>query len=115
MTYELISDLVFTGPMLWMNSAACAGKSEMFFAPGGERPETRTRRESAAREICAQCPVLQECRDWARSNREYGFWGGESEEDRAAAGFRVTMPVGRVARYSKGNGTPQDPRTSRVA
>ena len=44
--------------------------------------------------------------DWAREHREYGFWGGESEEDRAAAGFRVDMPVGRVARYPKGTGTP---------
>ena len=49
------------------------------------------------------------------SNREYGFWGGESEEERAAAGFRVDMPVGRVARYPKGNGTPVQPRTPRVA
>ena len=51
------------------------------------------------------------CRDWAREHREYGFWGGESEEERAAAGFRVDMPVGRVARYPKGNGNPVAPRT----
>ena len=37
-----------------------------------------------------------------RENREYGFWGGESEEDRAMAGYRVDMPVGRVARYPRG-------------
>ena len=33
----------------------------------------------------------------------------------AAAGYRVDMPVGRVARYPKGNGTPVAPRTPRVA
>ena len=32
---------------------------------------------------------MQSCRQWARECREYGFWGGESEEERAAAGFRV--------------------------
>jgi hypothetical protein len=37
------------------------------------------------------------CRDWARSQGEYGFWGGESEEERAAAGFRVEFPTGKVA------------------
>ena len=56
-----------------------------------------------------------ECRNWARQHREYGFWGGESEEERAAAGFRVDMPVGRVARYPRGNGSPVAPRESRIA
>lgn len=27
------------------------------------------------------------CRSEARHNRENGFWGGESEEERAAAGY----------------------------
>lgn len=65
--------------------------------------------------MCNQCSVLAECRDFARKNREYGFWGGESEEERAAAGYRVDMPVGRVARYPKGDGKPVAPRTPRVA
>jgi WhiB family redox-sensing transcriptional regulator len=72
-------------------------------------------REGKARAVCAECPVLIECRDWAREHREYGFWGGESEEERAAAGFRVDMPVGRVARYPKGDGKPVQPRTPKVA
>ena len=62
-----------------------------------------------------ECKVLDTCREFARENHEYGFWGGESEEDRAAAGFRVDMPVGRVARYPKGNGTPVAPRAPKVA
>ena len=66
-------------------------------------------REAKARAVCATCPVLTPCRG-ARENREYGFWGGESEEERAAAGYRVDMPVGRVARYPKGDGTPVAPR-----
>ena len=61
-------------------------------------------RETEARAICTSCPVRRAVPRWAREQREYGFWGGESEEDRAAAGFRVDMPVGRVARYPKGDG-----------
>ena len=110
-----ISSLIFTGPLTWTGTAACQGQNDLFFAPAGERPETRNVREAKARAVCNNCEVLAPCRQWAREHREYGFWGGESEEERAAAGYRVDMPVGRVARYPKGNGTPVQPRTPRVA
>ena len=111
----ITTNLVFTGPLTWADEAACRGESRLFFAPAGERPEARATREVQARAVCHACPARAECRDWAREHREYGFWGGESEEERAAAGYRVDMPVGRVARYPKGNGTPVQPRTPRVA
>ena len=95
---EIVSNLIFSGPLAWTDQAACRGQNELFFAPAGERPETRALRESKARAVCMACPALSPCRQWARENREYGYWGGESEEERAAAGFRVDMPVGRVAR-----------------
>jgi WhiB family transcriptional regulator, redox-sensing transcriptional regulator len=112
---EHLSTLVFTGPLTWAMHAACPGRSELFFAPAGERPEARVVREQRARAICLTCVVLEPCRDWAREHREYGFWGAESEEQRAAAGYRVDMPVGRVARYPKGDGSPVEPRAPRVA
>jgi WhiB family transcriptional regulator, redox-sensing transcriptional regulator len=115
MVTDTLAGFEFTGPLLWAADAACAGQTELFFAAAGERPEARIVREDKARAICAACPVLLECRDWAREHREYGFWGGESEEERAAAGYRVDMPVGRVARYPKGNGRPVVPRAPRVA
>jgi WhiB family redox-sensing transcriptional regulator len=113
MAAETVSNLIFSGPLAWTVDAACVGQTDLFFAPAGERPETRVLREARARAVCRICDVLSPCRDWARENREYGFWGGESEEERAAAGFRVDMPVGRVARYPKGNGRPVQPRGSR--
>ena len=115
MAVDTISNLIFTGPLAWTADAACGGQTDLFFAPAGERPETRVLREARARAICRSCPVMTPCRDWARDSREYGFWGGESEEERAAAGFRVDMPVGRVARYPRGNGNPVAPRESRIA
>ena len=115
MAIDTLSNLIFTGPLAWTSAAACVGQSDLFFAPAGERPETRVLREARARAICHTCEVITPCRDWAREQREYGFWGGESEEDRAAAGYRVDMPVGRVARYPKGNGRPVEPRITRVA
>jgi len=112
---ETVSSLIFTGPLTWTGTASCRGQNDLFFAPAGERPETRNVREAKARAVCNTCPVMNPCRQWAREHREYGFWGGESEEERAAAGYRVDMPVGRVARYPKGNGSPVEPRTPRVA
>ena len=71
----------------WMQRAACKGRPELFFGIAGERPERRIRRETAARKVCESCPVIEPCRQAARLNRESGFWGGESEEERAAAGY----------------------------
>jgi WhiB family redox-sensing transcriptional regulator len=115
MAAEPASTLIFSGPLEWSEQAACRGQTNLFFAAPGERPEARTVREAQARKVCQACEALAPCRDWAREHREYGFWGGESEEERAAAGFRVDMPVGRVARYPRGEGTPVTPRRARTA
>jgi len=78
-----------------MDEARCNGLTHLFFPPPGERPQTRDRRETRAAEICVNCPVSIDCRDWARQNNEYGFWGGESEEARAAAGYGGPATIGR--------------------
>lgn len=71
----------------WVHDANCKGRTHLFFAPPGEKPEARVRREAIARRYCATCPVIEACRQWGRDNRENGVWGGENEEERAAAGF----------------------------
>jgi WhiB family transcriptional regulator, redox-sensing transcriptional regulator len=81
----------------WVSGAACRGRGSLFFGTAGERPKARDEREAQARLVCLGCPVLQPCRRWAREQREYGFWGGETEEERVAAGYPVAMPIGRVA------------------
>ena len=81
------------GPTDWMTGAACNGKSDLFFAPFAERPEARVRREAKARSICQTCDAMTMCRQYARTNRELGFWGGESESERSDAGFPPTTPI----------------------
>ena len=81
------------GPTGWMSGAACNGKSDLFFAPFAERPEARVRREAKARAICQGCDSAAMCREYARTNRELGFWGGESESERSDAGFPPTTPI----------------------
>jgi WhiB family transcriptional regulator, redox-sensing transcriptional regulator len=78
----------------WMRAAACRGRNDLFFPPLAERPQSRVRRERQAQALCEACPVTATCRDHARVHREFGYWGGESEAARTAAGFAVPNPIG---------------------
>lgn len=78
----------------WRELAACKGRTQLFYPPRAERPQARKRREAQAQKLCRQCPARDECRSFARAHHEYGFWGGESEEDRHRAGFTVSSPIG---------------------
>jgi len=84
-------------PLLLMISekAVCKGMSHIFYSDFSERPTKRVRREKAAKAICNSCPVMEQCRDYARKNPEYGVWGGETEEERFLQGFPV--PAGSRA------------------
>lgn len=62
----------------WTVDAACKGKTFLFFAPARERPPARATREALARAICAECPVLIDCRKAAQG--EFGIWAGEPED-----------------------------------
>lgn len=82
----------------WMGHAACKGLTHIFFPSAAERPQARERREATAREVCGSCSIRTMCRDFARQQHEYGFWGGESEDERHAAGYRLIAPIGVRAR-----------------
>jgi WhiB family redox-sensing transcriptional regulator len=84
----------------WMNQGSCRGLTSVFFPPAAERPQARERREAMARQVCLECIVLNECRSFARENHEYGFWGGESEEERHAAGYHLIAPIGVRSRVA---------------
>jgi WhiB family transcriptional regulator, redox-sensing transcriptional regulator len=85
---------------LWMRKAACKGLTSLFFPPSAERPQARDRRESLARSVCASCSVAEICREFARDHHEYGLWGGESEDERHDAGYRLIAPIGTRARLA---------------
>ena len=78
----------------WMDEAACKGRTPLFFPPKAERPQARERREAKARRLCMSCPVIDQCRTYARENHEYGYWAGESEEQRHLLGYTVSAPIG---------------------
>ncbi|WP_320443198.1 WhiB family transcriptional regulator [Rhodococcus opacus] len=68
----------------WQLRARCRNMdTNTFFHRDGDGRGERVRREAAAKSICAQCPVIEECRRYALSaNETFGIWGGTTESDR---------------------------------
>jgi WhiB family transcriptional regulator, redox-sensing transcriptional regulator len=60
----------------WQSKAACRGIDPNLFFP--IKPEE----ESAAKDICKDCTVREECLDSALAGREKGIWGGMTEKER---------------------------------
>ena len=61
----------------WVDAAACRGLDSAIFYPlTDEEAET-------AKDVCAVCPVVDECLEHAIDNRERnGVWGGATERER---------------------------------
>lgn len=70
----------------WQLDGACRTTSpDQFFLPDAERGRRREARESAAKALCATCPVVQDCLTHALEVREpYGVWGGTTPQERSA-------------------------------
>jgi len=56
--------------------ATCIGKTQLFYPPEGAGKKERLALEIKAKELCAQCPHLEHCRDQGIKNENYGIWGG---------------------------------------
>lgn len=74
-TEALFGEIVRPPP--WRELAACAGMDPALFFP------ERGANTEPAKQVCARCPVIEECADFAIEHRErYGIWGGMSERQR---------------------------------
>jgi WhiB family redox-sensing transcriptional regulator len=63
--------------MHWMDEAKCRDVSPAKFFPSDGLGV------SAAQRICGQCPVIDECLEYALANHiDHGVWGGRSERER---------------------------------
>lgn len=69
-------DVVVLGTEPWMGKAVCASADpEEWFPEKGSSSQ-------AAKKICAGCPVVNECLQFALDHNEYGIWGGTSRRER---------------------------------
>ncbi|MFO8076455.1 MAG: WhiB family transcriptional regulator [Egibacteraceae bacterium] len=72
-------------PREWQHHGSCRhADAELFFPPFEvESTGARHAREAAAKAVCAECPVLEQCRDWVLAVDEpHGIWGGLTESER---------------------------------
>ena len=68
----------------WQLRGSCLGYPVEVFFPE-ERARSRQRqRESVAKRICLECPVLAECREHAlRTPEQHGIWGAMTATERS--------------------------------
>ena len=66
----------------WRQMSACRDSEPSLFFPVGTTGPALDH-ISAAKAICAQCSVKEECLQYAlESNQEAGVWGGYAEDER---------------------------------
>ena len=68
----------------WETRGACRHHADLFVSPlAGDTPTLRLEREDAAKQVCATCPVMNDCRRYALRVREsIGIWGGLTAAER---------------------------------
>ncbi len=69
----------------WDQHAQCRTHDPaLFFGPNRFEPKReRLAREAEAKAVCATCPCMMACREYALASGElYGVWGGLGETDR---------------------------------
>lgn len=95
-------------PEAWMLSAACLGRTDLFFAPDDSESRAERRyRESQAKAVCDECVVRVECLSEAlKSDERFGIWGGLTERERRTSRRHVLedTPTGASSRQV----SPQD-------
>ena len=59
----------------WEKDANCIGSDPDIFFTARGAPHIRSR------EICRECPVAEQCREFAiRTNQVFGYWGSTTDE-----------------------------------
>lgn len=66
----------------WARHAACADADPTIFTGSLTAPRIRQQQILQAKEICAGCPVRQQCLDDALELGSDGVWGGTTERER---------------------------------
>ena len=81
----------------WRNRAACRDTSPELFFPIGTTGIALDQID-AAKHVCQQCPVADECLEFAlATNQEAGVWGGLTEEERRRLRKGVDVPAPATA------------------
>lgn len=86
----------------------CEGMDVNFFYPVGENDNVNKFAKDNVypqlRKVCANCDVLDKCRDWGIKHEEWGFWGGMTVYERRQFRKRYNIKVRQpwAAEYLRG-------------
>lgn len=82
----------------WRASAACRDTDPELFFPAANTGPAWVAQVAAAKAVCRDCPVLEQCRAFAFDGLRYGVAGGLTEQERAARRRSRTTSGRRGAR-----------------
>lgn len=95
----------------WPQFAACKDKPPKWWFPDDSRTPMNAMK---AKEVCAGCPVREECLQFAiTTHQEYGIWGGmERRERKSQRKYRVIYcnDCGRRFSWMPGEDTDRPPK-----
>lgn len=61
----------------------CQKVPAIFFPEDFDDPQKRNAATGAAKAICRECPLIEECRTYAlETNQRFGVWGGTLPHER---------------------------------
>ncbi len=89
-------------PPAWRAEAACIDHDPEFFFPLGTTGPAADQAE-AAKAVCANCPVIAACLNYAlTTGQDVGVWGGTTEDER--------RQIRRKRRQARRTTVPRCPR-----
>lgn len=65
----------------WRDRAACVGENPELFFPIASGPRAAGQ-IAEAKAVCARCPVIERCLQFAAANGYEGVWGGLDDAER---------------------------------
>lgn len=77
----------------WMEHGRCVGTDPSVFYPDGG---AFTAKHTAAKKLCADCPVIADCRAYALEWEDFGTWAGMTEAELRREKRRIAGKPPRV-------------------
>jgi WhiB family redox-sensing transcriptional regulator len=96
--------------MDWMTQSLCRNNPPDYWFPPLDCPSANWPGTKVARQICSECPVIEECREYAYDNEPHGTWAGETAEERVARRIEAGLKALPGAKYGVKLGRSQSHR-----
>lgn len=65
-----------------ISNGLCRGMTDVFFPPNVRSRKLQKELDQAAKDVCAVCPQIEECLEYALKHEDFGVWGGMTETER---------------------------------